>query len=228
MQQLPPWPTSPSEAERLQITFAPRVIRHDQIGDVMTVAGVDVAYAKESNRVVAAVAVLDAGTLHSIEIVTAEAEAAFPYVSGLFSFRELPSVLVAYAKLRRRPDLIVCDGHGIAHPRRFGMACHLGLLLDVPTIGCAKTRLIGDHQRPALARGSVAPLLDGDEEIGSVLRTQTNVKPVFVSVGHRVSQATANDWALRLSSRYRLPETTRAADHAVKMALKALPPPATT
>lgn len=139
-----------------------------------------------------------------------------PYVPGLFSFRELPPLVLALEQLDITPDLIVCDGQGIAHPRRFGLACHLGLLFDVPTIGCGKTRLLGQEEELERKRGNAGALRDGDEIIGSVVCTQDGIKPVYVSTGHRVSRQTANEWIVRLSPNYRLPETTRHADELVK------------
>ncbi|GAA4043864.1 endonuclease V [Hymenobacter glaciei] len=193
------------------------VIAHDELpNDIRTVAGVDVAYEKNSNRLVAAVAVLDATSLKVIQIASYHGEATFPYIPGLFSFRELPAVLAALEQLAAKPDLLVCDGQGFAHPRRFGLACHLGVATGLPTIGCAKTRLLGEYAPLAADRGSYQNLMDNGEVIGRALRTQTDKNPVFVSVGHKVSLETATAWALRLTPTYRLPETTRAADHAVK------------
>lgn len=187
---------------------------------IQTVAGVDVAYAKEENRLVAAVVVLDARTLKPVQIASHEGEATFPYIPGLFSFRELPPVLEALRKLAIPPDLIVCDGQGLAHPRRFGLACHLGVVTGIPTIGCAKTRLLGTHGFLGPNRGDCQDLVEEEEVIGQALRTQIGKNPVFVSVGHKVSLETATEWVLRLAPTYRLPETTRAADHAVKALLR--------
>lgn len=140
-----------------------------------------------------------------------EGEIRFPYVPGLLSFRECPLAMASLRKLPRRPDLLLCDGQGLAHPRRFGIACHLGVLLDTPAIGAAKSRLIGTHEDPGSERGSQAPLFDGDEVIGSVLRTRANVRPVYVSTGHRVSLASAVAITLQCSPRFRIPEPTRQA-----------------
>lgn len=192
------------------------------MGPVHLIAGTDVAYARHSNTLVAAVVILDTETLQVLEIATAVDTAHFPYVPGLFSFRELPPLIQAMAKLRHQPDLIICDGQGIAHPRRFGLACHLGVLYDIPTIGCGKTRLIGNAAIPGNRKGDYSLLRDDNEVIGAVLRTRDRVKPVYVSIGHRVSLATACDWILKLTPRYRLPETTRQADAAVKKLLAEL------
>jgi deoxyribonuclease V len=210
------WDLSPAEASALQAELASRVVLEDRLPErVSTVAGVDVAYEDESSRAFAAVALVDAvdGTLR--QLVSAEAEVRFPYVPGLLSFRELPALAAAFEKLTARPDLVICDGQGIAHPRRFGLACHVGVVYDVPAIGCAKTRLIGEADAPAYARGSVAPLVSDGETVGVVLRTRDGVNPLYVSPGHRVSVRTASDWILALCTRYRIPEPIRVADQTV-------------
>ncbi|MCG9768451.1 deoxyribonuclease V [Pseudoalteromonas piscicida] len=214
------WNISETEALRLQTELAAKVSLDDQLGEIALIAGVDVAYAKETDKIVAAVVILDAQTLEVVETSITEGKARFPYIPGLFSFRELPPLLSAFSQLQHTPDLIVCDGQGYAHPRRFGLACHLGIILDIPTIGCGKTRLLGQYQEPEKERGATAPLIDVGEVIGQVLRTQTDVKPIFVSSGHRISLATACEWILRLSPQYRLPETTRKADQLVNSLLK--------
>ncbi len=214
------WQISEVEALQLQQELAAKVVSTDQFDDIKLVAGVDVAYAKEGDKLVAAVVILDANSLDVVETVTAEDKAQFPYIPGLFSFRELPPLIKAFAKLQNRPDLVVCDGQGYAHPRRFGLACHLGVIFDVPTIGCGKTRLLGEHQEPDITRGAVAPLIDNNEVIGNVLRTQTDINPIYVSIGHRISLSTACEWVLKLAPKYRLPQTTRMADQAVKVVTK--------
>jgi deoxyribonuclease V len=176
-----------------------------------TVAGADVSYDRGSPVLYAAVVVLDAESLETLEVASATGLARFPYVPGYLSFRELPPLAEAFARLRARPDLLLCDGHGRAHPRRFGLACHAGVDLGVPTIGCAKSPLIGEHREPGLARGAHSALRDGRETIGSVLRTSAGVAPIYVSVGHRVSLATARRLALRFAPRFRIPEPLRAA-----------------
>lgn len=215
------WDLSPEQAFALQNQWRERVIQTDDFPTINTIAGVDVAYSKDETHLVGAVVVLDAHSLAIQQISYAEERVSFPYVPGLFSFRELPSLLAAFAKLEALPDLVVCDGQGIAHPRRFGLACHLGLMLDIPTLGCAKKRFIGEFSEPAAQRGTSSDLIEDGEIVGKVLRTQAQIKPVFVSVGHRISLASACDWVLKLTPHYRLPETTRAADHAVREYLKA-------
>jgi len=209
-------------AEQEQQALRQRVVAHDRLPDpVRTVAGVDVAYDEASDHLVAAVTVLDAQHLTVLETATFEGEATFPYVPGLFSFRELPAILRALEKLASPPDLLVCDGQGLAHPRRFGLACHVGVATGLATIGCAKSRLLGTHAALAPTRGSQTALCDGDEIIGQVLRTQTDKNPVYVSVGHNISLATATAWVLRLAPTYRLPETTRSADQLVRQLQRA-------
>ncbi|WP_330960844.1 deoxyribonuclease V [Photobacterium sp. 53610] len=217
-----PWALSQEEALNLQQELAAKVVKTDQVNKVKLVAGVDVAYQKDSDRLVASVVVLDAETLEVIETATAIDKEQFPYIPGLFSFRELPPLIKAFEKVKHLPDLIVCDGQGYAHPRRFGLACHLGVIFDVPTIGCGKTRLLGEHTEPDKNRGATAPLIDNGETIGSVLRTQDFINPIYVSIGHRVSLATACEWILKLSPKYRLPETTRKADQLVNATIKKL------
>jgi deoxyribonuclease V len=210
------WDLSESEAQDLQAELSKQVITHDCLGEVRIVAGVDVAYDKHSNRLVAAAVVLDAHTLAVVDSATAEDVERFPYVPGLFSFRELPPIALALQQLTTTPDLIVCDGQGIAHPRRFGLACHLGVLFDVPTIGCGKTRLVGEADEPGSNRGDFSPLTDNGEVVGRLLRTQTGIKPVYASVGHKVALPTACEWVLKLTTQYRLPETTRQSDQQVR------------
>ncbi|WP_434971363.1 deoxyribonuclease V [Micromonospora peucetia] len=184
-----------------------------------TVAGLDVAYAESGDRLAAAVTVLDARTLAVVDSAVSVGRPAFEYVPGLFAFRELPALLDALDRLTVRPELLVCDGHGLAHPRRFGLACHLGVVTGLPAIGVGKTPLLGTWTPPADRRGAWAPLRDGDETVGRVLRTRDGVKPVFVSVGHRMSLDNATARVLALTPRYRLPETTRTADRLCRDAL---------
>ncbi len=214
------WDISEAEALKLQQELATKVVKEDRFDNIQHVAGVDVAYAKEGDKLITAVVVLNAETLEVIETATTEDSVQFPYIPGLFSFRELPPLIKAFSKLKSTPDLVVCDGQGYAHPRRFGLACHLGVIFDVPTIGCGKSRLLGEFKTPDTERGAIAPLVDKGEVIGNVLRTQTDINPIYVSVGHRISLSTATEWVLKLAPQYRLPETTRQADQAVRIALK--------
>ncbi|MEV6412463.1 deoxyribonuclease V [Kribbella sp. NPDC051718] len=215
------WPTTATEAIAVQEELRGLV---DSAGpgpapaDIRYVAGLDVAYAGDD--LAAAVVVLDAHSLVEVDRSIVLGHTAFPYVPGLFAFREIPALLDALGKLTVTPDLLVCDGQGLAHPRRFGLACHLGVLTGLPTIGVAKNAFVGTFSPPAAERGSTSDLVLEDEVVGAVVRTQEAVKPVFVSVGHRVDLATAVAHTLRLTPSYRLPETTRAADHACRAALK--------
>jgi len=264
-----------TQARAVQESLRGEVIIDDKLGAVQTVAGVDVGYERAGAVTHAAVVVLDFPSLAPREQAVARQPTRFPYVPGFLSFREAPAVLAALAQLRQAPDLLLCDGQGIAHPRRFGIACHLGVLTGIPSIGVAKSRLIGTHGAVPEEKGAWVPLLDypsspsdRDEDsrllplslrergkgegsiphpraplpqgegsepralardlvragarrgalrahpeiIGAVLRTRTGVKPLYVSIGHRVSLETAIDYVLRCTTRYRLPETTRLAD----------------
>ena len=204
-----PWNLSVEQARALQAELATKVsaeIRFDP-GAVRTVAGVDVGF--PGGRARAAVVVLSFPGLEPVDSARAEMEIPFPYVPGLLTFREGPVVLAALEQLRTWPDLFLFDGQGIAHPLRVGLAAHLGLLLDWPSIGCAKSRLTGTHAEPGNERGDWTPLLDGDETIGAVLRTRSGVRPLYVSVGHRIDLPTAIEFVLHCTRGYRLPETTR-------------------
>jgi deoxyribonuclease V len=205
---------SPAEARKVQADISPLVIRTNRFGRIQTVAGADIALTGSTGY--AAVVVYSFPELKEQERIWATGELRFPYVPGLLSFREIPLLLETFAKLQRQPDLILADGHGWAHPRRAGLACHLGLLLDKPTIGCAKSLLVGKYEDPGRKRASVSPLLDGTERIGTVLRTRDGVKPVFVSRGHRVSLAASVRFVLQCCDGYRIPKPQREADRWVK------------
>ena len=207
-----PWDLSPAEARELQTHLAPCVVCENNVGRLRRVAGVDAGFEAAGRITRAAVAVLSWPGLEPLEDAVVRRETSFPYVPGLLSFRELPAVLEALERLSTLPDLLLCDGQGIAHPRRFGIAAHLGVLTDLPAIGVGKTRLVGSHEPVPEPRGARTALKDGDEVIGAVLRTRTRVKPVYVSIGHRVSLETAVDLVLRAAPRYRLPEPIRRAD----------------
>ncbi|GAA2415117.1 endonuclease V [Nonomuraea africana] len=200
------------EAEAEQERLRPLVDLADPGPErVEYVAGLDVGYAGD-DEVTGAVVVLRAATLEIADQVAVRQRASFPYVPGLFAFRELPPLLAAMEKLTVAPELLVCDGYGLAHPRRFGLACHLGVLTGLPTIGVAKTAFVGRHDEPAAERGSWSPIvLDGDV-VGRALRTRDGVKPVYVSQGHRISLDNACSHVLRLSPGFRLPEPIRMAD----------------
>jgi deoxyribonuclease V len=175
------------------------------------VAAMDVSYDRRSPWMFAGVVVLRLSGFELVEQAAVCCRSRFPYVPGLLSFRESPAGLEAWGRLRTRPDCLICDGHGYAHPRRFGFACHFGLLVDLPTIGCAKRVLVGDYREPGPRRGSTADLVLEDEVIGTAVRTREGASPVFVSVGHRISLARAVAIVLATSPRYRIPEPIRQA-----------------
>ncbi|MFE7589918.1 endonuclease V [Kitasatospora sp. NPDC057512] len=220
------WPTTEAEALAEQERLRPLVQPHDDPGrgpgaPGTLIAGVDVAYDDEHDLVAAAAVLLDRDTLDVVEQATAVGRIAFPYVPGLLAFREIPAVLDALAALTRTPDTVVCDGYGLAHPRRLGLASHLGVLTGLRTLGVAKTPFTFDHHEPDAPRGSWTPLTDPatGEEVGRAVRTRAGVKPVFVSVGHRTDLDTAVRTTLDLARHYRLPETTRHADSLCRRAL---------
>jgi deoxyribonuclease V len=211
------WDLSIASARRLQERLRARIVEEAPAGfSPGLVAGADMSHRRGSPWLYGAVVVLRLADGAVLETVTVRRKAAFPYVPGFLTFREGPVLLDAFRRLHVCPDAVLFDGHGRAHPRRFGLACHLGLWLDLPSVGCAKSRLCGVHDEPGLARGSRAPLLDEGERIGTVLRTRDGSRPVFVSVGHRVDLATAEALVLRCSNgRRRLPDPTRLAHLAV-------------
>ena len=215
------WPVTEEEARAVQDALRARVVLDEPGPPPGTghVTGVDVAYDDERDVVAAAAVVLDAVTLDVVAESTAVGRISFPYVPGLLAFREVPTVLAALEALPCPPGLVVCDGYGLAHPRRFGLASHLGVLTGLPTIGVAKNPFTFTHDEPGTPRGSTSPLLAGREEVGRALRTRDAVKPVFVSVGHRVGLDNACAHTLALSPAYRLPETTRRADALCRRAL---------
>lgn len=206
------WDVSPAEARAIQERLRGRVSRRNLRRTVRHVAGVDISVKHDRAR--AAMVVLNFPDLQLVEVALAEEPVPFPYVPGLLSFREIPSILAAAKRLTVDVDLVLVDGQGIAHPRRFGLASHLGVLLGKPTIGCAKSRLIGTHDEPHHEAGCYTDLWDGDELIGAVLRTRSNVKPLYISVGHQIDLPTALDRVLECCDGYRLPEPTRLAHQA--------------
>ncbi|MFC7979081.1 endonuclease V [Streptomyces cinereoruber] len=216
------WPADETTALAVQRELRGRLVRDEEgppAGEGH-VTGLDVAYDDERDLVAAAAVVLDARTLEVVEEATAVGRISFPYVPGLLAFREIPTVLAALDSLTADPGLLVCDGYGLAHPRRFGLASQLGVLTGRPSVGVAKNPFAFAYEEPGPARGDTSPLLADGEEVGRAVRTRAGVKPVFVSVGHRVSLAGACAHTLRLTPRYRLPETTRHADSLCRRALK--------
>lgn len=207
------WPQSLEEAIAIQQQLRTQVITQNQLQEpVQYVAGVDMGFTADGTISRAAVAVLSFPDLQVMETTIAYRPTSFPYIPGFLSFREIPAVLDALEKVKITPNLILCDGQGIAHPRRLGIASHLGVILDMPTIGVAKSLLIGKHQELSEIKGSWQPLIHQSETIGAVLRTRTGVRPVYVSSGHKISLLSAIDYVLRCTTKYRLPETTRIAD----------------
>ncbi len=207
---LHPWDVSPREAIAIQLRLRSR-LRLEGAGPFATVAGIDVSYDDASKLMFAGVVVMSGDGRQVLETASAAVRVRFPYIPGLLSFRETPAVIKAWTKLKAAPDCLICDGHGLAHPRRFGLACHLGLLFGRPSIGCAKSLLVGAHQEPGKRRGSLEPLLDCGEQIGAVLRTRHNVAPVYVSQGDRIGLDTAVQTVLDTCCGFRLPEPTRRA-----------------
>jgi deoxyribonuclease V len=207
------WNLTPAQAVARQNRLRQHVVRSDRLDPVTLVAGVDAAFGDGTTSGHAAAATLTFPGLSRHEYALARRPCSFPYLPGLLSFREAPLLLAALTRLRDVPQLVLCDGHGYAHPRRFGLACHVGLASGLPTIGVAKKRLIGHHGPVPDRRGTWVPLWDDDEIVGAVLRTRAGVRPVYVSVGHRVSLETAVRYTMACVTRYRLPETTRWADH---------------
>ena len=207
------WPTTVEAAIPIQEQLRAEVISTDQLGEIRYIAGVDVGFEDQGETARAAVAVLEWPGLAFVDQGIACQPTQLPYVPGFLSFREVPVVLDALGTLSKTPDLILCDGQGYAHPRRFGYACHLGVLTGLPTIGVAKSRLIGRHEPVPEDQGAWVPLWDQQERIGAVLRTQRRVNPLFISIGHRLGLETAIHYVMGCVTRYRLPETTRWADH---------------
>ncbi|MFE7467567.1 endonuclease V [Streptomyces sp. NPDC057499] len=215
-------PADEAEARAVQDALRTRVVLDEPGPPPGTgrVTGVDVAYDDERDVVVAAAVVLDAATCEVVAETTATGRITFPYVPGLLAFREIPTVLAALEALPVDPGLVICDGYGRAHPRRFGLASHLGVITGLPAIGVAKNPFTFTYEQPGPRRGDWSPLLDGEEEVGRALRTQDGVKPVFVSVGHRTGLDNACAHTLRLARDFRQPETTRRADALCRRALK--------
>lgn len=207
------WPADGAECRALQHALAKHVVSHDDLGPIKLLGGVDIGFEDGGLTTRAAAVVLHADTLDVVEQALVRMETRMPYIPGLLSFREVPAGMAALAKLEHTPDLIHVDGHGIAHPRGLGVATHLGLTTGLPTIGVAKKRLTGAHEPVPEARASHVPLTTRDgRTIGAVLRSRVGVKPIFISSGHRIGLESALAWTLRALTRYKLPETTRAAD----------------
>lgn len=215
---------TPEAAVALQQELRRLVVLEDNFGAVKTVAGVDVGFEEEDRIACAAIAVLRFPDLKLQESVVIRRPTTFPYVPGLLAFREVPVVMEALAELQTKPDLLLCDGNGYMHPRRCGFACHLGIVSGLAAIGVAKTPYLGEHEPLAAHRGAWQPIRDQGEVIGAIVRTQPNIKPIYVSVGHCISLNSAIDLVLKCAPKYRLPETTRQADQLSKGHTKPVSP----
>jgi deoxyribonuclease V len=211
-----PWNLKPLEAIRLQERLAKRVELEDRLGPIRTIAAADIAFDPATNIAFASVIVYRFPDLVEIERRRVRRKLRFPYIPGLLSFRECPILLAAFARLKTSPDVILIDGHGRAHPRRFGIACHMGVLLDRPAIGCGKSLLVGKHREPGKQRGATAPLIHKDEQVGVALRTRDDVKPIYVSQGNRVSLPTAVKLVKHCLDGFRIPKPIRDADRDVR------------
>jgi deoxyribonuclease V len=216
------WSLTPQQAIAVQKRLAPKVLHARPKGKLSLVAGIDAAFTPDNRYCIGGVVLWDIQRQQVLEQQIAIRPLTFPYVPGLLTFREAPALIAALRKLEHIPDVLICDGQGIAHQRRFGIACHVGIITGLPTVGCAKSRLVGRFRAPGPQRGSISPLFAGNQRIGSVVRTRTDVKPVFVSVGHKVDLACAEQLILACTGRYRLPEPTRLADRLVGSVKKQL------
>ena len=208
---LHPWNLTPSEAVELQKALRAQVRLHPPERTIRTVAGADISFNQFEETIYVGIVVVRLPSLDTVEQVGLVSRTRFPYISGLLSFRETPAVLEAWEKLGRRPDAVMFDGQGVAHPRRIGIASHAGLWLGVPTFGCAKSVLVGRYDEPAPKRGARSPLVDKGEVVGAALRTKDRVNPIYVSAGHLIDLETAVDLTLRCGGGYRQPEPTRRA-----------------
>lgn len=207
------WPKTVQEAKIVQESLRNQVIKYNQLNSVKYVAGVDVGFKDNYTISQAAVVVLSFPDLKLQESAITSIPTTFPYIPGFLSFREIPVILQALATISLKPDLILCDGQGLAHPRRFGLASHLGVLLDIPTIGVAKSLLVGKYAELPENKGNWVYLIHKKEIVGAVVRSRDKVKPIYVSIGHRISLETAINYVLKCTTKYRLPETTRQADY---------------
>lgn len=206
---------TPGAAAEMQEKLAKLISLEDDFGEITRIAGVDVSITRGWDTGTCGIVVLSYPDMRAVETTEFTGSVRFPYIPGLLAFREMPLILEAFKQLKHRPDMLFLDGQGYAHPRRFGMACHVGLALDIPAVGIAKSRLIGTFGELGHEGGSVTPLLDDGVRIGDVVRTKDGVKPIFVSPGHKVSFESATRLALRCVRRYRVPEPTRLASNLV-------------
>lgn len=203
------WTLSPKEAVSLQKTLAGLVVTQPLPAGLKIVGATDISYSKNSDLLIAVIATFELPRLEFIESAHHVCRATFPYVPGLLSFREIPPLLVAWGAIAKKPDVILCDGQGIAHPRKLGLAAHLGLCLGIPTVGCAKSRLCGSYEEPPMKKGSSRPLLLNGEQVGCVLRSRDSVKPIYVSPGHLSDVESSKRLVLRCLDRFRIPGPLR-------------------
>jgi deoxyribonuclease V len=210
------WSLTPRQAMRLQERLRNRVALEDEFAPIRHVAGADLAFDPVTDVAFAGVIVYRFPEMEEVERRSAQRTLRFPYVPGLLSFRESPVLIAAFARLKTEPDLILIDGHGRAHPRLFGIACHIGVLFDKPVIGCAKSLLVGQYREPGMPRGATTPLIFKGETVGAVLRTRKNVRPIFVTQGHRVSLETSVELVEKCLDGFRIPKPTREADQYVR------------
>lgn len=203
------------QAKQIQSQLATKINLKDDFSGISKVAGLDVGFENNNSVAIGGIVILSFPEFKVIEKRLSKRKVVFPYVPGYLSFREIPVLLQAFDKIRNKPDLVICDGQGIAHPRRFGLACHLGILIDLPAIGAGKSRLIGHYTEPSLKKGAFSPLIHNSESIGGVVRTRQGCKPLFISPGHKISISSAIAWTMRCCVKYRIPETTRQAHRLV-------------
>lgn len=208
------WPKTREDARIVQEEISRQIVLAPLESEIKTVAGIDAAFVRD--KTIAAISVFDYKSLECIAEYHHILKTSFPYIPGYLSFREGPAILAAFRKMRTLPDLLIFDGQGIAHPRRAGIASHIGVMLNMPSIGCAKSRLVGESEKPTPEKGAWSPLNYGDEVVGAVLVTRTGCKPLYISPGHRITLHEALEVILRLAPRYRLPEPIRAADSLAK------------
>ena len=211
------WKVSPKEAKSIQLSLKGMLTFHTKIdfSQIRTIAAADISYNRFDDQLYAVVVFVNVPKLNLTDVYSTQAKASFPYIPGFLSFREIPPLLDIFKKISIAPDIIFCDGQGIAHPRGFGLASHLGIILDVPTIGCAKSVLVGKYVEPSLSKGSTSPLLYQEQEVGAAVRTRKGVKPVFVSVGHKLCLDDAVKIILQCSPKFRIPEPLRLAHRMV-------------
>lgn len=205
------WNLTPKEAVQLQHQLGNKINLRCSFQEITLVAGADISYSKRDPHIYAAVVVIDIQTMQVIEVQQVKGKAAFPYIPGLLAFRELPVLCEVFEKIESKIDAVLCDGQGIAHPRKFGLACHLGLLLDIPTVGCAKTKLVGEFKPMSKKQWASSPLIYKDEIRGEVVRSRANVKPLFISPGHKMDIESSIALVKKCTTRYRIPEPTRLA-----------------